>query len=171
MAQRTGTLTPGTLEVLDATPATLRAMLLGMPASTLDGAAGDSWSPREVIVHLASRQQAALEGRIRLMLDEDTPTLPALVHEQMVKQYPLADASVAEILADHARVRSEMLPFVRALTPAQLARTANLPAAGVVSAADVIHHVAFHDLVHIAQINSLLADSIERERGAMRVFK
>jgi hypothetical protein len=164
-------MTPGTLEVLDATPRVLRAIMIALPPSVIEASSGEAWSPRDVLVHLASRQRAALEGRIRSMLDEEMPTLPGLAHVRMVKEYALADGAVAEILDDHAKVRAEMMRFVRALTPGQLARTANLPAAGVVSAADVIHHVAFHDLVHIAQIIALISDPIERERGAMRVFR
>jgi hypothetical protein len=167
----TNEIVPGTLESLDATPGVLRAMLNGMPASTVEAPGPEGWSARDVLVHLASRQRAALEGRIRLMLSEDCPTLPALVHERMVRDYKLAQHAIAEIIDDHEATRSEMMGFVRSLTPAQLARTGNLPAAGIVSGADVVHHVAFHDLVHIAQINALLAEPIERARGAMRVFR
>jgi hypothetical protein len=165
------TLVPGTLETLDATAGVLRAMLAGMPPSCLDAAGPEGWSPRDVVVHLASRQRASLAGRLQAMLEHDRPALPAVPHDRMVAAYPLRDAGIDEIIDDHASARAEMMRMVRSLTPAQLARDGHLPAAGIVTIADVIHHVAFHDLVHIAQINALLAGPIERKRGAMRAFR
>ena len=40
----------------------------------------------------------------------------------------------------------------------------------MISVADVLNHVAYHDLLHIGQIAGLLAAPIEARRGAMRVF-
>jgi hypothetical protein len=42
---------------------------------------------------------------------------------------------------------------------------------GEISIADVIHHVAYHDLIHIAQAARLASAPLEPLRGAMRPFR
>jgi uncharacterized damage-inducible protein DinB len=164
-------LVPGTLEALDATPSTLRAMLASLPSECVEMRGQEGWSARDVVVHLASRQRAALAGRLGMMLDEDCPSLPGIPHEKTVQAYALKDAPLLDILDDHAIARGEAMELVRSLTPEQLGRTAKQGVAGIVSVTDIVHHIAYHDLIHIAQINALLREPIDKARGAMRVFK
>jgi len=42
---------------------------------------------------------------------------------------------------------------------------------GDLAIADIIHHVAYHDLVHVAQAARLAGEPLEQLRGAMRVFR
>ena len=163
-------LSPGTLEILDATPATLHAMLAHVPQQCIDAAGKEGWSPKDVVVHVASRQRPAFIGRMRLIVEQDDPLLPDIPDDDIPGGYTLRDQRLAAILDELAAVRIEAMALVRALTGEQLARTGRHETAGNVSAADIIHHIAYHDLVHIAQINALLRDPIDRARGAMRIF-
>jgi hypothetical protein len=161
---------PGTLEILDATPATLRAMLIGVPQACIEEPGGEGWSPRDVVLHLASRQKPAFIGRIRMIVEQDQPLLPDIADDAIPGGEALQGLTLGTLLDDMASVRVEAMTLVRSLTPLQLARTGRHETAGTVSAADIVHHIAYHDLVHIAQINALLRDPIERARGAMRIF-
>jgi hypothetical protein len=163
-------LTPGTLEILDATPTTLRAMLAHVPQQCVDAPGAEGWSPKDVVVHVASRQRPAFIGRLRLIVEQDAPLLPDIPDDDIPGGYALRDQPLAAILDELADVRLEAMALVRSLTGEQLARTGRHETAGNVSAADIIHHIAYHDLVHIAQINGLLRDPIDRARGAMRIF-
>ena len=163
-------LSTGTLEILAATPATLRAMLEHIPQACIETTGAEGWSPKDVVVHLASRQRPALIGRLTMIVEQDHPLLPDIPDDAMPGGYSLRDQSLSAIMTEFEEVRAEAMTLVRSLSGAQLARTARHETAGEVSAADIVHHIAYHDLVHIAQINALLRDPIDRARGAMRVF-
>jgi hypothetical protein len=122
-------------------------------------------------VHLASRQRPAFIGRITLIIEQDHPLLPDISDDAIPGGYTLGDQPLPAILAEFEAVRAEAMALVRSLSESQLARTARHETAGQVSAADIVHHIAYHDLVHIAQVNALLRDPIDRARGAMRVFR
>ena len=160
----------GTLEILDATPATLRAMLADVPQQCIETPGAEGWSPKDVVVHVASRQRPAFIGRLRLIIEQGTPLLPDIPDDDIPGRYALRDQPLTAILDELTAVRIEAMALVRSLTSEQLARTGRHETAGNVSAADIIHHIAYHDLVHIAQINTLLRDPIDRARGAMRIF-
>ena len=38
--------------------------------------------------------------------------------------------------------------------------------AGEISVADAIHHMAYHDLLHLAQASNLLAEPMQRRHGS-----
>lgn len=163
-------LTSGTLDVLAATPPILRAMLEHVPQECIETAGAEGWSPRDVVVHLASRQRPALIGRLTMIVEQDHPLLPDIPDDAIPGGYSLRDQPFPAIMAEFEAVRTEAMKLVRSLSADQLARTARHETAGEVSAADIVHHIAYHDLVHIAQINALLRDPIDRARGAMRIF-
>ena len=162
-------LVPSTLEVLDATPATLRAMLMDVPQHCLEMKGGEGWSPRDVVNHLAARQPPAFIGRLRAIIEQDHPVLPGIADDDVLDE-SIVERPLPILLDEFAQTRREAMQFVRALSEDELARTARHQTAGDVSAADIIHHIAYHDLVHIAQINALLRAPIDRARGAMRMF-
>ena len=62
------------------------------------------------------------------------------------------------------------MTMLRALTPDDLTRPGQHSVAGEVRIADIVHHIAYHDLLHIGQVAGLLAAPIEQRRGAMRMF-
>ncbi len=122
------------------------------------------------MVHLASRQRPALIERLTLIVEQDRPLLPDIPDDAIPGGYSLRGQSFAAIMTEFEAVRREAMTLVRSLSGDQLARTARHETAGDVSGADIVHHIAYHDLVHIAQINALLRDPIDRARGAMRIF-
>jgi hypothetical protein len=69
-----------------------------------------------------------------------------------------------------ARQRAEALVWLCALTPAQLARTGRHSTAGSLTAAEIINHKAWHDLLHIGQICRMLSVPLDAGSGAMRKF-
>jgi uncharacterized damage-inducible protein DinB len=162
-------LVPSTLDLLDATPATLRATLLDLPEHCLDMPGGEGWSARDVVAHLAARQRPAFVGRVRAIVEQDRPVLPDIPDDGVRR--PFERLSLPALLDDFATTRREAMQYVRSLGDANLVRTGRHETAGDVTAADIIHHIAYHDLVHLAQINAILRAPIERARGAMRMFQ
>lgn len=105
-----------------------------------------------------------------MIVEQDHPLLPDIPDDTIPGGYSLRDQSFPAIMGEFEAVRTEAMTLVRSLSGDQLTRTARHETAGEVSAADIVHHIAYHDLVHIAQINALLRDPIDRARGAMRIF-
>jgi hypothetical protein len=84
---------------------------------------------------------------------------------------PYRSRALAELLSDFERGRAEAVALLRALTPDQLALRGVHPGVGELTIAEVIHHVAFHDLLHVSQAAQLAMSPLEPLRGAMRVFR
>jgi hypothetical protein len=120
-------------------------------------------------VHLASRQRPAFIGRLRLIVEREEPQLPD-IPDDAIPGYTIGDRPMEVILEEMAATRAEAMAFVRGLAPEQLARVGRHETAGTVTAADIIHHICYHDFVHIAQITALLREPVDQARGAMRIF-
>ena len=163
-------LEPGTLDVLVATPAVLRALVGTLSDAAVNAAGAEGWSARDVVAHLASVQRQSNIQRVRLMLDHDNPAIPNINEEQVLNTSGFRTRPVAEVLDVFERERAEALTMLRALTPDDLTRRGQHSVAGEVRIIDIVHHVAYHDMLHIGQVAALLAAPIEQRRGVMRMF-
>ncbi len=161
---------PATLDVLTSTPAVLRAMLSSMPPALVGAPGPDGWSPKDVTAHLLSIADVASLERARLIIEHDNPALPnidegATLEASGVRPWPLD-----RLLDAFAEARGARMAALRQLSAADLGRRGRHQLAGDVSVADVLNHVAYHDLMHIQQVAQLLAMPIEEQRGGMRMF-
>jgi hypothetical protein len=161
------TLEPTTLDTLARTPATLGALLDGLATERVSAPNSEGWSPLDVVAHMLSIDEPILVGRVQLMIREDQPPLPNIGEE-------LADISgmrtwpLLRLLDEFAVQRAAHVASLEKLRPAELARTGHHEFAGEISVANAIHHIAYHDLVHVQQICEMLLSPIEQQRGAMR---
>ena len=65
------------LEIMAITPAMLRAIVDGLPEDALRRQpAPESWSPRDVLVHMLRAESAGIGPRVRAMLTQEDPELP-----------------------------------------------------------------------------------------------
>lgn len=157
-------------DVFASTPATLRALLATLPDEITSAPADAGWSPRDVVVHLASLDPLTMVGRVRAIVEQDAPALPEIDEHEVLEQSGLRSLPLAEVLDRMTRQRAEALPWLRGLTPEQLARTGVHGAIGQLSAAEIIHHKGWHDLLHIQQICRMLAIPLDAGSGAMRQY-
>lgn len=158
------------IAVLEATPSVMRAMLGGCPDELVAAADEDGWSARDVVAHLASRQGPAISGRVRAILADPGGPVPDVPEDLMqVERY--RPQRFDEQLREFAEGRRTIVAELRSITPEQLTLRGRHSEVGEISVADVIHHVAYHDLVHIAQAAELAAQPLEPLRGAMRRFR
>jgi len=161
-------LAPGTLAVLAATPAVLEALFAGQPEQAVNRRGVEGWSAKDVLAHLVSIQPLTLVERVRAMVEGDVPSLPDIDEHLTLERSGLRDRPAPELVAKFTEERARAMAFLDSLTHDQLRRRGRHEVAGEISAADAIHHMAYHDLLHIAQAANLLAEPIERSRGAMR---
>ena len=159
-------LASGTIDVLASTPATLRALMISLPSEIIETPGAEGWSARDVVAHLLARHDDALVGRVRAMLEHDGPLLPDIPDETGIDA--LRCRSLGELCDDLAARRAEATTWLRTLSDEQLARGGSHEVAGEITIADVLHHLAYHDLLHAAQAARLIAAPLERRRGAIR---
>ncbi len=166
----TNTAIAAALDVYASTPATLRALLGGLPEAITSAPADEGWSVHDVVVHLTSLDPFSMVGRVRAILDEDDPVIPDLDEHEVLERFGLQSKPLADVLDQMARQRSDALVWLRDVTPEQAARTGRHSTAGPLSASDIIHHKAWHDLLHVRQICGMLSGPLDAGSGAMRKF-
>ena len=155
------------IEVLESTPATLRALLGQLPESAAAAPGPEGWSPADVVAHLISVQPPALVERIRLMVENDEPPVPNIDEDEALASSGLRGKPIAELLDRFDRERTDAMTWVKALPPESFACGGQHEVAGRITAADQLNHFAYHDLAHVRQIVTLLIPRLERARGSM----
>jgi hypothetical protein len=158
------------INVLASTPSVMRTMLGALPDELIAAPGADGWSARDVVAHLYQRQEPAIMGRVRAILAEPGGRVPD-VPAHLMDPAPLRSMPLDELVAEFERGRAPCIELLREVRPEQWALGGVHSTIGELSIADVIHHTAFHDLVHIAQAAELAGTPLEPLRGAMRQFR
>lgn len=147
------------IAVLTRTPATLNALLRGMPDIWVRCNEGkDTWSAVDIAGHLVFAERTDWIPRVRIMLDhgEAQPFDPfdrfAQLKESQAK-------SLEQLLDDFASLRQESLAALQALNLQRedFARRGKHPALGVVTLSQLLAAWAVHDLTHVHQLSRVMA--------------
>jgi uncharacterized damage-inducible protein DinB len=159
-------------QILERTPATLRALLRGLSDTWLAAREGpDTWSPVEVVAHLADLEEVDWMTRTRIILDqgEATPFPPI---DRVRFRASLREKSLAQLLDAFAERRSANLVALaeRRLEAEQLARTGTHPTFGRVTLEQLLAAWVVHDLTHLAQIVRVLAKRYDADVGPWKQF-
>ncbi len=146
------------VEILERTPHTLRALLSGLSAFWIYGDYGPgTWSPAQVVGHLIVCERDDWIPRLRRILEhgESVPFDP-FPHDATIAG---AGTPMAELLDEFERSRVASLRVLRAmnLSRSDLDRTGTHPAFGRVTASQLLATWAAHDLHHLRQIALAMA--------------
>lgn len=160
------------LQVLDRTPATLRALLADLAAGWLHGNYGpDTFSPFDVVGHLIAGERSDWLERARIILAQGT-SVPFAKYDRYAQFEQSAAKTMAQLLDDFTAARAENLAQLRAmqLTHADLARRGMHPALGEVTLEQLLATWVAHDLNHLAQIAKAMATQYEHAVGPWRDY-
>ena len=163
---------PAGIAVLERTPATLRAMLAGLPPSWSDATEGpDTWSPYDNIGHLIHGERTDWIPRARIIL-ADEPERRFAPFDRFAQVRESEGKSLGTLLDELASLRAENLATVRSwgLTEAQLALTGEHPALGAVTLRQLLATWVAHDLGHIAQVARVMAKQYREAVGPWREY-
>jgi hypothetical protein len=164
------------IAILSRTPATLRALLGGLPEPLLASREGEgAFSPLDVLGHLIHGEQTDWIPRTRLILSggESKPFEPFDPHGFRAA---VQGRSAGALLAEFESLRAENLDVLRglALAPAELSLRGRHPALGPVTLGQLIATWAVHDLSHVSQvvraISRRYADAVGPWRAYLRIL-
>ena len=160
------------IAVLERTPATLRAMLAGLPAAWLDATEGpETWSPYDNVGHLIHGERTDWIPRVEHLLRHgDAVPFPTFDREAMFAAS--RGRSLGELLDTFAGLRAGSLDRLAALrlTDADLARPGLHPQLGAVTLRQHLSTWVAHDLSHLGQVVRVMARQYSAAVGPWKAY-
>jgi hypothetical protein len=160
------------IAILERTPATLDALLRGLPDPWIAGNEGEqTWSPFDVVGHLIHGERTDWIPRARIILQEGEERafdkFDRLAQFAVSKNRPLS-----ALLDEFASLRRQNLKELGALklTANDLDRRGRHPELGVVTLRQLLATWVAHDLDHVSQIARVLAKQYADEVGPWRAY-
>jgi hypothetical protein len=158
--------------ILSRTPATLDAMLRGLPEGWLEAhEGGESWSPFDVMGHLIHGERTDWMPRVTILLEHGEAR--AFDTFDRFAQFAESEGrTLANLLDEFARLRADNLRDLAALglSDADLDRRGRHPALGVVTLRNLLATWVAHDLDHVVQISRVMARQYADEVGPWRQY-
>jgi DinB superfamily len=158
--------------ILSRTPATLNALLRGLPDGWITAhEGGETWSPFDVIGHLIHAERTNWIPRARVIL-EYGETRPFDQFDRVAQFASSNGRTLPGLLDEFATVRNESLSALAALhlTGADFDRRGRHPDFGVVTLRQLLATWVAHDLDHVMQISRVLARQYSDEVGPWRAY-
>lgn len=146
------------IAILERTPATLRALLAGLPETWVHATEGEgSWSPYDVIGHLIHGERTDWIPRARHILASETRAFESF--DRMAQFTESQGKSLGELLTTLADLRREnVAALIRMnLTESDLGRRGLHPELGDVTLGQLLATWVVHDLDHLAQVARTMA--------------
>ncbi|MGZ4732509.1 MAG: DinB family protein [Terriglobales bacterium] len=147
------------IAILTRTPASLDALLRGLPNVWVRGNEGkDTWSAFDIVGHLIVGERTDWMPRVRMLL-ENGEARPFDPFDRFAQLRESKDRSLEHLLDDFARLRRENLAALQALNlrDEDLARRGRHPALGAVTLSELLATWAVHDLTHVHQMSRVMA--------------
>ena len=158
--------------VLARTPATLNALLRGLPDGWIAAhEGGDTWSPFDVIGHLIHGERTDWMPRARMIMEHGEAR--AFEKFDRFAQFAVSEGrTLASLLDELATLRADNLRDLAALglTDADLGRRGRHPELGVVTLGQLLATWVAHDLDHLVQISRVLARQYSDQVGPWRAY-
>ncbi len=148
-----------TISFLTRMPSTLNALLRDLPeALTYSNEGDNTWTAFDIVGHLIHADRTDWMPRAQKIL-QFGETQPFDPFDRLGQVRLSQGKSLAQLLDEFARVRSEKLDELRALNlqPEDLKRRGRHPALGPVSLSELLATWATHDLTHLHQISRVMA--------------
>ena len=160
------------IALLARTPATLNALLRGLPDIWAHRNEGkDTWSAFDIVGHLIVGDRTDWMARARTIL-EHGEARPFDPFDRFAQMRESEGKSLEQLLDDFARVRSESLAALQALNlqSADLARRGTHPALGSVTLTEILATWKVHDLTHMHQLSRVMAYQYRDAVGPWSAF-
>ena len=160
------------IEILERSPASLRALLDGLDGSWIRGTEGpETFSPFDVVGHLIDGEETDWIPRARIILAQG-PNPRFEPYDRFRHRKRNAGRSLGALLAEFAELRATNLQLLRAwhLTERQLDLPGQHPSLGPVTLRQLLAAWVVHDLGHIAQVARVMAKQYSDQVGPWTPF-
>ncbi len=131
------------LDLLASQPAEFEATFQAAPLSPV---------AHQLMAHVRDLEVLALAPRLRRVLAEDSPQLEAFPSHHWSAEHYRADEPLADLLAEFARTRAELVAVLRGLAPEAWARVGFHPPSGRRTAQWWAERTLNHAREHLADI-------------------
>ncbi|MFZ1060064.1 MAG: DinB family protein [Candidatus Rokuibacteriota bacterium] len=139
--------------LLSVIPVVLRGELAALPPAVVGWhPAPGEWCAKEVLGHLIEAEKRGFAGRIRIILDGDSPKLETWDQARVASDRRDCEHAVEQLLDEFARLREASVTLVAGLEDADLQRGGHHPKVGFLRVADLLHEWVHHDRNHLKQI-------------------
>jgi hypothetical protein len=166
------TLLNDSISLLSRTPAVFNALLRDLPDTwTLRNEGGDSWSAFDVVGHLIHGERTDWMPRAKMILQfGESRTFEPF--DRLAQSRESQGRSLAQLLDEFARLRSENLDALRTLNPRKedLALRGKHPTLGVVTLSQLLATWAAHDLTHLHQVSRIMAHQFREAVGPWSAY-
>ena len=157
--------------VLERTPATLRALLQGLPeAWTSPNEGPETWSAYDIVGHLIHGERADWIPRAQIILARKGETFERF--DRFAQFRDSQGKNLAQLLDEFEAARRKSLGTLRswALTDEQLALAGKHPELGEVTLRQLLATWVAHDLGHIHQMTRVMAKQYREAIGPWREY-
>lgn len=140
------------LQILRKTPDTLRELLDAVDMDTLSKKRkADEWSPRELLIHLIDTE-FAYGFRFRYIMAEKEPVLTPYDQDLWVSSYKYGIQDGTQLIRGFTPLRRVNLELLQTVDRKLFDKQAKHPEYGTITVAQMIPHLAGHDVNHLQQI-------------------
>jgi len=161
-----------TISLLARTPAALNSLLRDLPETwTVRNEGEKTWSAFDIVGHLIHGERTDWMPRTKMILQfGETKSFEPF--DRWGQERESKGRSLAQLLDDFARLRSENLSELRALNlrPQDLERRGTHPSLGAVTLSQLLATWAAHDLTHLHQISRVMAHQYREAVGPWTKF-
>jgi hypothetical protein len=160
------------IDILERTPATLRALLGGLPSAWTDATEGpDTWSPYVIVGHLIHGERTDWIPRAQIILAQG-PERRFTPYDRFAQFRESQGKSLAELLDEFAQLRAANVATLVGwdLTDAQLQLEGEHPEFGRVTLRQLMATWVAHDLSHVAQTGRVMAKQYREAVGPWRAY-
>jgi hypothetical protein len=160
------------IAILSRTPASVDALLRGLPDTWVRGNEGkDTWSAFDIVGHLVFAERTDWMPRLRIVL-ENGEARPFDPFDRFAQLKENQNKSLEQLLDAFVRLRSENLAALEALNlqHEDLTRRGRHPALGVVTLSELLATWAVHDLNHVHQLSRVMAHQYRETVGPWSAY-
>jgi hypothetical protein len=160
---------PDAVAILARTPASLDALLRGLPEVWVSNNEGqDTWSAFDIVGHLVVGERTDWMTRARIIL-EYGEARPFDRFDRLAQFKESQGKSLDELLDEFARLRRENLEAL-SLQPQDFARRGMHPQFGTVTLGQLLATWTVHDLTHLHQLSRVMAHQYRDQVGPWTAY-